>query len=683
MKPEERKSLTLPSGSDGLENVKSDILKLVETMPFSPNKADFDVLNDAIWKKGEPVPYAALAATFQLIEDESKRLKITEILSNFLRCVVYYSPDDLVMCTYLSLNQICPAFEGIELGVGKSLLLKAICESTGRSSERIKEDMDEFGDVGIVAANSRSEQSTLFKPTELSVRKVFDTLTEIAKMSGNASMTRKVAKTKEILSACANGQEAKYFVRALSGKLRIGISEQTVLMALAQTITKTPPPVNNPRHKAISDTTKVSSLLKSPKKYAERYNKIADLIKTAYCELPSLNQIIPVVLKYPIEELPNHCNIIPGVPLKSMLAQPTTGVHAIFERFEDTPFTCEYKYDGERAQIHLLEDGAVKIYSRTQESNTQKYPDIVSRIPHVIKPDAKVTSFIMDAEAVAWDVAKKEILPFQVLSTRKRKDVNEGEITVKVCIFAFDLIYLNGVSYTKEPLVKRRQLLRDNFVVREGEFQFADSIDSTTTEDIQAFLNQSLKDKCEGLMIKTLEADATYQISKRSKSWLKLKSDYLEGVGDSLDLVVIGATKGEGKRTGVYGNFLLACYCPESEEYQTICKLGTGLSDDFLKETYNLLKSKEIKGPKSYYRCDGSIPDVWFEPTLVWEILASDLSISPKYQAAIGQVHDEKGISLRFPRYIRTRDDKQPEDATTSTQVANMYNNQANKTTLA
>ena len=289
---------------------------------------------------------------------------------------------------------------------------------------------------------------------------------------------------------------------------------------------------------------------------------------------------------------------------------------------------------GERAQIHMLEDGSVEIYSRNQESNTKKYPDIVSRMPSVIKPG--VTSFILDCEAVAWDVKEKKILPFQVLSTRKRKDVSSDDITVQVCVFAFDLLYLNGVSYHKQPLCERRKLMKDNFMVKQGIFQYAKAMDSANTEEIQSFLDESIKDQCEGLMVKTLDGEnSTYEISKRSKNWLKLKSDYLEGLGDSLDLVVIGATVGQGKRTGVYGNFLLACYDPDREEYQTICKLGTGLKDDDLFQFYTKLKDHVIDRPKHYYRAEGSSPDVWFEPSQVWEIKASDLSISPKYQVCL------------------------------------------------
>lgn len=217
-----------------------------------------------------------------------------------------------------------------------------------------------------------------------------------------------------------------------------------------------------------------------------------------------------------------------------------------------------------------------------------------------------------------------------------------------------------------------------SFQETENEFYFAKHMDSNNIEDIQTFLDVSINSNCEGLMVKSYDStEATYEPSRRSRNWLKVKKDYLTGIGDSMDLVVIGAFYGRGKRTSVYGAFLLACYDPETEEYQTICKLGTGFSDENLQLFYDTLKDHVIEAPKRFY-CLGENavkPDIWFEPVQVWEIKCADLSVSPRYMAGVGRVDPNKGISLRFPRFVRVRDDKEPENATTSEQVTFIHVN--------
>ncbi|XP_012275233.1 DNA ligase 1 isoform X2 [Orussus abietinus] len=635
---------------------------------YNPSKSNYHPIDDACWKDGEKVPYAALARTLELIEETSARLKIIEILSNYFRSVITLSPDDLLPSVYLCLNKLAPAYEGIELGVAETTLMKTIAQCTGRSLSQIKADVQEAGDLGIVAEGSRSNQRMMFQPAPLTVSVVFAKLKEIAQMTGQASVGKKVDKIQSMIVAC-RFTETRYLIRSLAGKLRIGLAEQSVLQALALACATTPPERNRP----LTNLNAAKNI--SSETFKQTYDKVALILKTTYCECPNYDMIIPALLEVGIEGLPKRCRLTPGIPLKPMLAHPTKGVQEVLSRFEGLKFTCEWKYDGERVQIHIAENGDVSIYSRNQENNTSKYPDVINRLDNA-RTDS-VRSCILDGEAVAWSHEKKQILPFQILSTRKRKDAVEADIKVQVCVFMFDLLYLNGEALVKEPFIKRRQLLKDNFKEIEGEWKFATSHDPTTMEEVEDFLEESVKGNCEGLMVKTLEEDATYEIAKRSRNWLKLKKDYLEGVGDTLDVVAIGGYIGKGKRTGTYGGFLLACYDQENEEYQSLCKIGTGFSEEDLQNHTKFFKDRIISQPRSYYRYDTNLePDHWFEPCQVWEIKCADLSLSPVHRAAAGIVDPEKGISLRFPRFIRIRDDKNCEDATSAQQIAEMYRNQ-------
>jgi DNA ligase 1 len=214
----------------------------------------------------------------------------------------------------------------------------------------------------------------------------------------------------------------------------------------------------------------------------------------------------------------------------------------------------------------------------------------------------------------------------------------------------------------------------------EGEFAFAQYGNTNDLDEIQTLLDDSVKASCEGLMVKMLDGpESSYEPSKRSQNWLKVKKDYLSGVGDSLDLVVLGAYYGKGKRTSWYGAFLLACWNASAEKFESVCNIGTGFSEANLEAFHETLSDMVIDRPKPFY--DHSIgnkdqPDVWFEPRIVWEVRSADLTLSPRYKAAALEMPGGKGVSLRFPRFIRVRDDKKPEEATESRRVAEMYRKQ-------
>lgn len=651
------------------------------------------------WKAGDPVPYAALCTTFSKIEMTTKRLEILAHCSLFLRQVLRLTPNDLLPTIQLMINKLAADYAGIELGIGESLIMKAIGESTGRSLSIIKADQNEIGDLGLVAAKSRSNQPTMFKPKALTIRGVQEGLMGIATVEGQGSQGRKVAGIKKLLSAAdahlagkggkgvditkdkGGPSEAKYIVRTLEGKLRLGLAEKTVLVALAQAMVF---------HETAQNSDKIPS--------TEQLAKGERILKSVYSELPSYEVIIPAMLQHGIFDLPSKCKLQPGVPLKPMLAKPTKSITEVLDRFEGKNFTCEYKYDGERAQIHFVahdapqeysttapsagksDKGVANIFSRNSEDLSKKYPDVLAKLPNWVKQGTK--SFVLDCETVAWDMVEKKVLAFQQLMTRKRKDVKVDDVKVKVCIFAFDLLFLNGEALVNKSFRERRELLRSSFVETEGEFAFATFGNTNDLEEIQTLLEESVKASCEGLMVKMLDGpESSYEPSKRSQNWLKIKKDYLAGVGDSLDLVVLGAYYGKGKRASWYGAFLLACYNPNTQNYETVCNIGTGFSEAILEDFHSQLEQHVIDHPKPFYHHstgNKDQPDVWFEPRFVWEVKTADLTLSPRYKAAADQLSsgDGKGISLRFPRFIKLRDDKKPEQATTSRMVAEMYQKQ-------
>eukprot|EP00195_Chlamydomonas_chlamydogama_P015251 CAMPEP_0202891666 /NCGR_PEP_ID=MMETSP1392-20130828/1671_1 /ASSEMBLY_ACC=CAM_ASM_000868 /TAXON_ID=225041 /ORGANISM="Chlamydomonas chlamydogama, Strain SAG 11-48b" /LENGTH=944 /DNA_ID=CAMNT_0049575491 /DNA_START=248 /DNA_END=3082 /DNA_ORIENTATION=+ len=608
------------------------------------------------WKEAQAVPFEFLADTFEAIAETSKRLEIVNLLVNCFRAIIATTPEDLLPAVYLCTNRVAPAHLGIELGIGEATLIKALAAATGRTEQRIKDSLKEEGDLGIVAVKSRATQKTLVVQQRLTIRGVLKAYKDIATTSGKNSQKAKEGLIVKLLVA-SKGNETGYVMRSLQAKLRIGLAEQSVLVALGHAV-----------------LLQRGELKPRDPQLAEKLEEAARMVKVAFSTCPSYDVMIPALLQHPLQELLQHCQFTLGVPVRPMLAKATNAVGEVLEKFQDIEFTCEYKYDGERAQIHVLEDGSVMIFSRNAENNTGKYPDIVQRVHGALKPGIK--SIVFDSEAVAWDKEKKKILPFQVLSTRKRKDVEVSEISVQVCIFAFDCLYINGRSLLKEPLSARREALYGALQEREGEFMFATAKTSTDVEELQRFLDDAVEQCTEGLIVKTLHG--TYEPARRSSHWLKLKKDYLEGVGDTFDVVPVGAFYGKGKRTGVFGAYLLAIYDPDTETYQTISKLGTGFSEEQLAELAESMTPHIISGPRKYYSWGETlVPDVWFDAVKVWEVKAADLSISPRHKAAQGLVDPDKGISIRFPRLMRVRDDKGPEDATTAEQVADMFRKQA------
>ncbi|XP_024532635.1 DNA ligase 6 isoform X2 [Selaginella moellendorffii] len=509
----------------------------------------YDPVHHACWKADELAPYLHLARTFELVEKESGRNRTTEMLCNMFRSLLALSSADVLAALYLTTNRIAPDYENVDLSIGTATVVMAIEEATGTPKSKLKEMYNRMGDLGDVAQACKQTQSMLRNPQPLLIRHVFSTLKQISKETGIGSSSRKKNMVVGLLRSCRE-KEVTYLVRTLN--MRIGAMVRTVLPALAEAVVL---------HR---DNSAVAAL---------KHQEVSALIVEAFNLVPNFDILVPFLLEQGMVALATRMVLTPGIPIKPMLAKIANGVPDVLKIFEGKSFTSEFKYDGFRAQIHLLDDGSVRIFSRNCENSTSRFPDVVEIIKSsTIKRDSR--SFIIDAELVAVDRANNnKLMAFQSLSTRERggrtgTGVDLDKITVNVCVFVFDVMYVDGEPLVKAPLRLRRRRMHDLFPeVRPGYLDFAAEKTFTpeehNTEHIQDFLGQAIAASCEGLMVKALDEGSFYAPAKRAESWLKLKRDYVEGLSDSLDLVPIGAWYGNGRKAGWHSPFLLACYDPD------------------------------------------------------------------------------------------------------------------------
>ncbi|XP_059670729.1 DNA ligase 6 isoform X2 [Cornus florida] len=637
---------------------------------LTPGK--YSPIEHACWKDGEPAPYIHLARTFDLVEDEKGKIKATSILCNMFRSLLALSPEDVLPAVYLCTNKIAPDHENMELNIGGSIVTAALEEACGTNRSKIR---DLYNSLGDVAELCRRTQSLLAPPSPLSIRGVFSVLRKISVQTGSGSTVRKKSLIVNLMRSCRE-KEMKFLVRTLVRNLRIGAMMRTVLPALAQAVV-----LHSSLHKGEAENSK------------EQLQCLSAAAIEAYNILPNLELLVPSLMEKGIAFSSTTLSMVPGIPIKPMLAKITNGIPQVLKLFLNKAFTCEYKYDGQRAQIHRLPDGSMRVFSRNGDETTSRFPDLVNIIEGSCSPAA--VTFILDAEVVAVDRKNDcKLMSFQELSSRERGSkvslISVESIKVDICIFVFDIMFANGEQLLGFPLRQRRKYLKDLFGDGKlGHVEYAKEItveaddaggsNEATLTKMNCFLDDALRSSCEGIMVKSLDVDAGYSPSKRSDTWLKVKRDYVEGLNDSLDLVPIGAWHGNGRKAGWYSPFLMACYNPDTEEFQSVCRVMSGFSDSFYTQMKELFSGDKILSKKPPYYQTAEVPDMWFSPELVWVIRGADFTISPVHQAAIGLVHPSRGISVRFPRFIRSVSDRKPEECSTATDIAEMFHSQTRK----
>ena len=600
---------------------------------------------------------------------ENSKDAVKELLSNLFVNIINNYSTDLPKIYYFLSSKVGPEYISPEFGIGEGILEKIVGKVIGISDKQIKEKLIETGDLGLVASEGKKNVKTMDAfsnfikvgpQKKLTINQIMNVYKNVAIKKGKSSQDEKIKLLCDLMFK-ADKDEIKFLVRSLQKSLKIGASFKTILSAFSRAITKI--------LKNKSDEKEIYRILLASK------NQLSD-------EDIFFGHIIELIQKKNnFAELIDLCHIRCGIPVSPQLARPTTGIKVIFERFADTPFTCEYKYDGFRGQIHYNKK-KTQIFSRNLEDMTETYPDIVEFINNFIKESAEkknkqLNSFILDCEMVAYDKKNDKILPFQQLTTRSRKNVDLASITIHVCMFCFDILLLNDEILINKTLRERRNYLYNTFT--ESQYiQFAKHLDSGDAQEMENFMNDSVSSGCEGLIVKAIDKNSEYMPGQRNFNWLKLKKDYLDtSLGDSIDLVIIGAQYGKGKRKGLYGSFLLACYNDDNETYETVTMTGGGLKDSQLDELYNKLKEIILPQTPSNYKLGKAEPEVIFDAKIVIEVKTADLSISPIYTAGYDLTPDHRGVSLRFPRFQRIRDDKKPYEACTSEEIVKLYNNQA------
>ena len=691
------------------------------------------------WPTSEKdAPYLILSRCFDETSSSAKRVRKGDLLSNLFVEIMDRAPHDVLAAVYLTFGRCAERHEvGSELVVGGATVGNCVADVAGVSKLTVWRMNDTLGDLGDVAAALKRRQVTLARPKPLTVRVVLETLRAIANEKGSGSAGRKKDRVLGLMRAAREG-EIRWLTRTLIRNMRIGANKTSVLHALAAA-SEQHHSGRDGHEDAVVGREDEAKLGVTPAAAAvQRAYSLCPSVDVLVPALVAggVPEAVRVCTMRPFTPVkPMLASITAGAAdavariCKREEDEEDLGSHT------GKTFLAEYKYDGVRAQIHVAPpaDGSdvpweVKIFSRNCEDRTAAFPDVVNIILEGAENGSGLRvdpstgrgggGLIIDAEVVGIDRTTGRLRAFQDLASRPRGGVNEAELAAQkatdVVVFAFDLVWVGDTEgvITGDTTALHDMSLRDRrsamakalpglgrmpgrlelarsveveappSPVKEESVVQADDDDRLlpAIETVQSFMLESLDAACEGVMLKRLDgAKSRYSPSKRSDCWLKLKKDYCESLRDSLDLVPIGAWLGQGRKEGWYSPFQQAVYDPETETYQSMCRCMSGFTDEFYKtrrENFGKPPSIIDSGIKPPIYDTLEQPDVWFNPTEVWEIRGADLTLSPKHRAAAGARHETRGISLRFPRFICVRDDKNVDDASGPNEVATLFDAQ-------
>ncbi len=557
--------------------------------------------------------YSKLVSVYEILEKTSARLQKIDQIAELLKEA---ETEILPKVSLLIQGRVFPSWDERVIGVAKKLVIKIIAQTTGFSEQDIVAKYNKIGDLGLVVEElvSKKKQRT-FLQKQLTVDHVFENLQKVAEIEGEGSVERKVGLISELLTN-AKPNEAKYIVRTVLEELRVGVAEGVLRDAIGKAFAVSPVDVEN-----------------------------------AWFILPDYGEIAKIA-KLKGEKGLKNVEIELGIPINVLLAEKSPSLEEALNTFENP--ALEYKFDGARCLIHK-KGNKIWIFTRRLEDVTHAFPDIVD----LVKKNVKSDSCILDSEAVGLDPKTGKPVPFQALSTRiKRKyEIEKSVKEIPVQVNLFDIVYLDGKSLFDLPLKERYQLLKKSIKQTEN-FRLADHLETKDLKEAEKFYKKALDAGDEGLIVKNL--DAKYQPGRRVGFWLKCKPTM-----ENLDLVITAAQHGTGKRTGWFGSVVLGCLDQETGKLLECGMLGTGIKEK--KEQEGDLTLDELTKMLKPLIISEKGSEVKVKPKIVIEVAYEEIQKSPTYSS---------GFALRFPRFIRLRDDKGPNQADTTKRLETLFNQQ-------
>ncbi len=583
------------------------------------------------------MPFGTLAATLEALEPVSGRTQMIAMLAEMLGQA---EPDDIAQLVYLSQGRLLPDFIQKEFGMNERLVFRSIAQAYGSTAEAVAARFKQLGDVGLVAqefAQSGGRQM----PVEgnggvdgMSLQEVYSHLTRITETVGSGSQEAKVTLLAELL-ARLEPLEAKHVARIIVGRLRVGVGDPTLMDAL--------------------------SVARAGDKSARPG------IERAYNLSTDLGLVARTLYSSGLEGL-EEIRVKVGNPVRMALAERADSAEEILARLNKC--AVEPKYDGFRMQVHKNGD-QVAIFSRGLEDLSGMFPDVVAAVhAQIAAKDA-----ILEGEALAYEPDTGRYQPFQVTSQRRRiHNIEEMSASLPLRLLAFDLLLLDGRDLTRAPYTERRATLREAIKPAEGlgGLQVSTVLITDDPEQIVLFYEEALEEGLEGIVAKRL--DGTYEAGKRGFNWIKMKRSYQTQMRDTVDCAIVGYYYGKGRRAswGI-GSLLVSVYDQATDTLPTVTRVASGLSDEGWRDLCRRLDADRIEHHDP--RVISVItPDIWVVPRLVVELQADEVSRSQMHPA--GRSDSGPGYALRFPRIIKERPERTPEDATSVEEVIKLYNMQ-------